>query len=228
MVGVLCRARPQQKLPLSRSVFAICLMLSMAGVGSASSADVVVEALLPNLAVMRIDGQRVKLRAGESHKGITLIEANSKTALIEIDGKLQHLGVSQRISAQFSEPESRVVTIPRNSQLQYQTTAEINGARVRVVVDTGANIIAMNAAHARAAGISDDEGQPSQVQTAGSIVAARRVVLDSVDVGGIRVNRVLATVLDGEFPIDVLLGMSFLQHVDLEESEGILTIRARY
>ena len=207
---------------------AICLMLSMAWVGSAYSADVVVEALLPNLAVMRIDGQRVKLRAGESHKGITLIEANSKTALIEIDGKQQQLGVSQRISAQFSEPESRVVTIPRNSQMQYQTTAEINGARVRVVVDTGANIIAMNAAHARAAGISDDEGQPSQVQTAGSIVAARRVVLDSVDVGGIRVNRVLATVLDGDFPIDVLLGMSFLQHVDLEESEGILTMRARY
>ncbi|MEM1404169.1 MAG: TIGR02281 family clan AA aspartic protease [Pseudomonadota bacterium] len=210
------------------AALALCLIFSFAWTGPVSSADVVVEALLPGLAVMRIDGQRVKLRAGESHKGITLVEANSRTALLEIDGKQQRLGVSQRISAQFSAPESRVVTIPRNSQLQYRTIAQINGARLNVVVDTGANIVALNAAHARAAGIAEDEGQPSQVQTAGSIVEARRVMLDSVDVGGIRVNRVLATVIDGEFPVDVLLGMSFLQHVDLEESEGILTMRARY
>ena len=50
------------------------------------------------------------------------------------------------------------------------------------------------------------------------------VTLRSVEVGGIRVENVRATVTAGEYPSTVLLGMSYLQHVELREREGVLSL----
>lgn len=193
-----------------------------------AATEIQVEALLPGLAVMQIDGRRVTLREGQSDSGVKLLAADAQSALVEVGGRQQRLRVSQRISGQFAAPAERSITIPRNDQMQYVTTAEINNVRLSVIVDTGANIIALNRRDARAVGIANDEGVAARVQTAGSIVPARRVVLDAVTVGGIRVEGVAATVIDGDQPSVALLGMSFLQHVDIQEQGGILTLKARW
>lgn len=190
--------------------------------------DVLIEALLPGLAVMQIDGTRVTLRTGQAHGSVKLISADSQVAVLEIDGSSQRLGVSQRINAQFSQPEKRQLSVSRDVQLQYRVNAEINGVRMPVIVDTGANIVALNSVHAAALGIAPQAGTAMQVQTAGSLVAARRVTLDSVDVGGILVTSVDATVIEGKYPESVLLGMSYLKHVDLQESGGVMTLTARW
>ncbi|MEM6484274.1 MAG: TIGR02281 family clan AA aspartic protease [Pseudomonadota bacterium] len=190
--------------------------------------DVIVEALFPKLAVLRIDGARATLKQGETTRGVSLISSDAQKAVIEVNGERQELRVSQRISSAFSAPQKRTVTIPRSAQMQYRTTAEINGRRVDVLVDTGANIVAMSRLHARALGIDPSQGTPILVTTAGSQETARQLVLSSIDVGGIRVNSVAATVIDSDFPEDVLLGMSFLQHVDLDEKNGVMTLQARF
>ena len=206
--------------------FSACISLLVALPSLAS--EVLVEALLPGLAVMQIDGRRVRLRAGESHGPITLIEATSTSALISIGGKPQRLEVSQRISARFTQPQERRVSIQRDRQLQYLTSAEINGVRLPVIVDTGANIVVLNSGQAARVGVDAEAGTPSRVQTAGAVINARRVVLDSVSVGGIRVDTVAAAVIDGEFPATALLGMSYLKHVELSDEGGIMTLRARW
>lgn len=206
--------------------FSACIGL-LAALPSLAS-EVLVEALLPGLAVMQIDGRRVRLRAGESHGPVTLIEATSTSALISIGGKPQRLEVSQRISARFTQPQERRVSIQRDRQLQYLTSAEINGVRLPVVVDTGANIVVLNSRQAARIGVDAEAGTPTRVQTAGAVINARRVVLDSVSVGGIRVDTVAAAVIDGEFPATALLGMSYLKHVDLSDEGGIMTLRARW
>lgn len=193
----------------------------------AYAVDLFVEALLPGVAVMQIDGKRVTLRKGQERGGVKLIAADANKAVVEVAGKRRELRVSQRISSAFTAPERRTLIVRRDTNLQYRTFAEINGVRMPVLIDTGANVVAMNGKHAQRAGIGDDEGEASQVQTAGSVVPARSLVLDSVEIAGIRINRVDATVIDGDFPIDILLGISFLKHVDLEESGGILTLRER-
>lgn len=207
-----------------RPLTLVCMFMLSHG----AVADVVVEALLPGFAVLQVDGQRVTLRNGQQVGDVRLIAADAKSALVEINGVQRRLAMSGRISTRFSEPAERSVTIPRNAQMQYAVTAEINGVRLPVIVDTGANIVAMNSAAAAAIGLAADAGEPSQVQTAGSLVPARRVVLDSVVVGGIRVDAVAGTVMEGDYPVVVLLGMSFLQHVELEEKAGVLTLRARW
>ena len=206
----------------------LVLLLFASLVGNATASDLVVEALLPGIAVLKIDGIRTTLREGETQQGVRLISADARTAVVEIGGRQQQLQVSQRISGQFTKPEERSVRVARNEQMQYRTTAEINGVRLPVIVDTGANVVAMNSAHAERMGIDDEEGIPSQVQTAGSVVPARSVTLDTVSVGGIRIDSVDATVIDGPHPAVILLGMSYLQHVNLEERDGVLTLRARW
>ena len=154
-----------------RLPLALVALLFMPGL----RAEIVVEALLPGLAVMQIDGSRVTLREGESQGGVLLISADAQSALIEIGGRQQQLRVSQRISGQFSEPQERSISIPRNDQMQYLTNAEINSVRLAMIVDTGANIIALNTRDALAVGIASDEGVAASVQTAGAIVPARRL-----------------------------------------------------
>jgi aspartyl protease family protein len=187
-----------------------------------------VEALLPGMAVLTIDGQRHTLRAGESGGGVTLVSASAQEAVLEIGGVHRRAGVSERVTAAYREPERRRVTIPRNDNMQYRTTAEINGRRLEVLVDTGANIVAMNRNHALTLGVDPAAGEATRVETAGSTVAGRIVVLDSVDVGGIRVDNVRATVIDGNFPRTVLLGMTFLSHVELSEENGVLSLSSRW
>ena len=190
----------------------------------AAAPTVEVEALFTDAAVLKIDGERKTLRAGESWKGVTLISAYSRTATLEVDGRQQVVGLSRRIGSNYQEPESREVTITRNAKLQYATSAIINGKRIPVLVDTGANIVAMSLTHAAQLGLDHEAGQPGMVETAGGRVKAWVVTLRYVDVGGIRVDNVKATVVDGEYPLTVLLGMTYLQHVEFRENNGVLSL----
>ncbi len=190
----------------------------------AESPLIEVEALFKDGAVVNIDGQRRTLRVGQSHSGVTLLSAYSRTATFEVDGRQLVLGISRRIGTNYQEPVKQVVTIERNAQLQYQTTASINGRRVQVMVDTGANVVALSSQQAEGMGIDYRTGIPARVETASGVVNAWVVTLRSVGVGNIRVQNVRASVLEGQFPATVLLGMSFLQHVDLSENNGVLSL----
>jgi len=182
------------------------------------------EGLMPGTAIVMIDGERKMLREGQSFKGVTLVAAYSRTATLEVDGKQLVLGLSQKVGTNYEAPSAKVVSITRNASLQYRTTAAINGRTVEVLVDTGANMVALNEAEAVRMGINLKQAAPAQVETASGVVPAWSVNLESVDVGGIRVNNVPATVIEGAFPATVLLGMTYLRHVKIEENQGILTL----
>lgn len=206
---------------------AILMLFSLAVLQSPrliAQGQIHVEALMPGMVVLTIDGQRHTLRRGATTAGVTLVDADAEKAILEIGGEQRRLGVSDRVSGAFTAPGVRQIDIPRNDRMQYQTTATINGRRIPVLVDTGANIVAMNATQAERLGIPPGTGQATRVETAGNTLIGRSVQLDSVDVGGIRVDNVRATVLDGEYPRMILLGMTFLEHVNLQERNGILSL----
>ena len=192
---------------------------------SVVASDVIVEALLPNGAVFKINGNRHTLRAGQSIGDVRLISADAKAAVIEISGQRQTVGISQRITGNFQVPEKREVTIPKDALKQYRTVATINGRRVAVIVDTGANTVALSASQASALGVDYESGIPTSVETASGKVAAWVVALDSVDVGGIRVDKVQAAVTDSEYPSTIMLGMTYLEQVDIAESNGVLSLK---
>jgi aspartyl protease family protein len=208
----------------SLKLLLLCLGLLAATAIPAATPRIEVAALFTDAAVLEIDGESKMLKVGQTFRGVTLIAAYSRTATVEVDGQQMVLGISRRIGSNYQEPEERVVTIQRNTQLQYRTTATINGRQIDVLVDTGANVVALNSAHAATLGIDVEAGIPSRVETASGLVPARVVNLRTVDVGGIRVDNVQATVVEGNYPATILLGMTYLQHVELQENNGVLSL----
>ncbi|NCF19686.1 MAG: TIGR02281 family clan AA aspartic protease [Haliea sp.] len=208
-----------------RRTFVYLLALGLLWTTTAMAAPTIeVEALMTNTAVLKIDGERKTLRAGETYKGVTLISAYSRTATLEVDGKQMVVGISRRIGADYQQPSEQVVTIRRDARLQYNTNATINGRSMPVLVDTGANLVALSSVHAKKLAIDYQTGVQARVETASGMVNAWVITLRSVSVGGIRVENVEATVVEGSFPNTVLLGMSYLKHVDIKESNGVLSL----
>ena len=183
-----------------------------------------VEALFTDAAALMLDGERRLLKAGQTYRGVTLVTAVSSKATIEVDGQTRELGVSRHIGTRYENSEPRVVNIARDARMQYQTTAIVNGRSVPVPVDTGANVVALNSAQAGALGVDYSAGTAARVETASGMVNAWHVTLQSVDVGGIRVDNVEATVVEGDFPSTILLGMTYLRHVKMEETDGVLSL----
>jgi aspartyl protease family protein len=182
------------------------------------------EGLMPNAAILLIDGERKMLKEGQTHKGVTLASAYTNTATLEVDGQQMVLGLSRKVGTNYQPPAPQLVTIQRDQMLQYRTNAQINGRQLEVLVDTGANIVAMNESHARRIGLNLEQATPARVETASGMAKAWSLNLRSVNVGGIKVNNVPATVIEGEFPNYVLLGMTYLRHVKMEENQGVMTL----
>lgn len=208
---------PKQRLPF----LALCILPWWA---AAAAPEVVVEGLMPDAAILKIDGQRKLLRAGQAHGAVTLVASDGRSATVSIGGERRVLTMSRHIGTAYAEPGSRLVNIPRNSQMQYQTSAQINGRAALVMIDTGANIVALSTAHADALGIDYLAGEPTAVETASGVAEAWLVMLRSVDVGGIRVDNVQASVVEGSYPATILLGMTYLRHVSMKEENGVLSL----
>jgi aspartyl protease family protein len=190
----------------------------------ATALSVQVQAILGETVVLVIDGQQQTLNVGESVSGVTLVAAQSTAATLEIMGETRTVPPSQTISTRFEAPREQVVAIVRDARLQYRTGAVINGRRAQVMVDTGANLVALSSAQARQMNIDYSGGKPSRVQTASGMGDAYAITLDTVSIGGIEVRNVPAMVVKGDYPAMILLGMSYLRHVSMQEKNGVLSL----
>lgn len=196
---------------------------------------VTVQALFNQKAVVVIDGQQRILSVGKrSPEGVLLIAANSRAAVLEVNGKRANYQLSNTVGGHFtSTPTARhsepTVKILRDNYGMYSTVGSINGMPVNFLVDTGASIIALNSAQAKRLGIHFRlEGQRGQVTTASGVTTAYYLTLDKVQVGSIILRNVAAAVLDGPEPNVALLGMSFLSKLKLENDGHLLTLTKPY
>ncbi len=185
-----------------------------------------VQALFSNKAVLMIDGKRHILAVGESSpEGVKVISANSRGAVLEIDGQQKQYNLGNTISTTFTKRKTQKETIFVNSGGMFMTFGNINGRSVRFLVDTGASAIAMNTEQAKQLGIRYEKvGVPGSVSTASGFVDAYRVRLKSVSVGRITETNVEAFVIDGNHPGPILLGMTFLGRLSVEHSGNAMTL----
>ncbi|MFD0858206.1 retropepsin-like aspartic protease family protein [Roseovarius aquimarinus] len=107
--------------------------------------------------------------------------------------------------------EAGRIELPRAPDGHYYLDAEVNGAPIRFVVDTGASDIVLSREDAAAAGLNPaDLNFIGQASTANGIVRTAPVRLDSITVGGLRDEGVRAVVNSGELR-ESLLGMGYLE-----------------
>jgi len=195
----------------------------------AAAAEVQVLALFKDRAVLRTAGAETMLRVGEtSPDGVTLLAADARGARVRYRGAEQTLTLSTRVSASYARSAPARVAIAPDAQGQYRVRGSINGQPADFLVDTGASIVVINSTRARALGLAFEQGQSGSIQTAQGNVAAYFLPLDTVDVAGIESRSVQAAVIDGDFPAEILLGMSFLRDVSIEARDGVMTLTRKH
>ena len=207
----------------------ILILVSCLLAGLIQAADILVLGLFKDMAILRVDGKQYKLRTGEaSPEGIKLIAADSEQAVLEIDGRRETYRLGSHISATFSAPEKAGAMIrPVNGM--YQVSGFINRQPVDFLVDTGASSIPINANLARKLGINFRyEGEEGYSSTASGYARIYKLKLDSVQIGDIVVNNVEAAVLEGDFPTTALLGMSFLNRVNMKRDGELLVLEKKW
>ncbi len=191
--------------------------------------NIVVVGLFSDQAVVEINKKQRLLKVGiASPEGVTLISANSRRAILEKDGVIETYQLGTRISTNFSPPvEQTVVSLwPTNGM--YTTVGSVNGYSVDFLVDTGASAIALNAATARRLDLDYLSGKKIGVKTASGIEIAYHVILDEVQIGGIKLYNIRAMVLDGEQPERALLGMTFLEQLNIERKDERMDLKKKF
>jgi aspartyl protease family protein len=211
-----------------RTIGKLLVVFTLLSAPAISAADMVVQGLFKGAVLLKSGTEQKLVKVGQSWQGITVIEADAKAAVVEINGERQTVTVSRHIASSYTQAPEKRVRLRKNENLQYITNAQINGRATQVLVDTGANIVALSSNTARQLGIDYSKGTPTQVQTASGIATAYSIVLNEVSVGEITVNHVQASVVEGLYPEIVLLGMTYLQHVEMQEKDGVLMLIGKF
>jgi len=202
---------------------AIAAALALAGVSTAQATTVMVMSLEQGRAQLMVNGSVVRqLREGQSSpEGVRLVSADRAKAVLEVDGKSLTLALG----------ESTVATAElKADQLgHFVMIAYVNGVPTRAVIDTGASAVTLSRDEAQRMGVGYANAPRVQVSTAGGTRTAYRVTLATVQVGGVTLRNVDGLVREGgqEELALTLIGMSFLNAVDMRRTGDTLTLTRR-
>jgi aspartyl protease family protein len=134
-------------------------------------------------------------------------------------------GVAQRVMAQLAPGHAftrgRTVEITRAMSGDFAVSAQINGARAAMVLDTGATSIVLTREDAKAAGLPLEVlAYTVPIETANGRAHAAPVTLDHIAVGGLTEHSVEALIAQPGQLKTSLLGMSFLNRLQSWEVRG--------
>ena len=149
-----------------------------------------------------------------------------KLAVMALVGAVSAVGAGQTLASlknanQTPELRAAVAIAPQSSMAQpasiakgrdghYWAEADVNGSRVRFLVDTGASAVALTLADAQRLGIATDKLDYNyKVVTASGETRAAAVKLGRVSVAGAALNDVDAMVIESGLESS-LLGMTYL------------------
>lgn len=193
------------------------------------AADIVILGLFKDKVVLVKDNKRMVLKTGDiTSDGMKVLSVTSKQVDLEIEGQQQSYGLGTQISSTYSAPKNLVYRIQKDKQGMYRAQGKINQHQVKFIVDTGATLLAINTNLAKTLNIPYEKAPSTQVETASGRAKAFRVVLDSVTIGGIVIRDVEAVVVDGDSPKEALLGMSFLKHLRMENTDNLMVLEQKY
>ena len=130
---------------------------------------------------------------------------------------------NQSLQTRYTDEGVREVVLQRNKSGHYVTAGEINGKPVTFMLDTGATGVAIPQSQAVDLGLRRGAAFPTQ--TANGVSTSYAATLDRVSVGGIELYDISAGITPGLKTKEILLGMSFLKHIEFTQRGDTLTLR---
>lgn len=129
---------------------------------------------------------------------------------------------NQQIASVHRDGMAEIV-LERNKYGHYVASGMINQQPVVFMLDTGATDISIPAKVARRLGL--EAGRPLTYQTANGPAINYATQLESVSLGNITLQNLPASINPNVDHDDVLLGMSFLKHLEFTQKGNTLTLR---
>jgi aspartyl protease family protein len=145
--------------------------------------------------------------------------------LVGYSYRFEMRGVANRVMAElvpgYVISHGRSVELARASSGDFDVIAQINGARVAMILDTGASSVVLTREDAKAAGLPLEVlAYTASIETANGRTHAAPVRLDRIAVGGLVERSVDALVAQPGQLKTSLLGMSFLNRLQSWEVRG--------
>ncbi len=201
------------------------------GVNPVLATEVALAGVFPGKALVVINNgaPRTMGVGNTSAEGVRVIAVDGQGALLEFDGRRHRLVVGEH-AVSVATPTgggSPFIVIHGDSRGHFNVVGAVNGVEVRFLIDTGATSVALGRSDALRAGIEFTKGEPITMQTANGLVRGWLVSLDRVRAGSVTLRNVPGVVVDAEMPY-VLLGMSFLNRMDMRREGAALYLRQRY
>jgi aspartyl protease family protein len=204
---------------------ALCLVL-VSGGGAAQ--DVGLAGVMGSRALLMIDGAEPQAVAiGQSLAGVKVVSVQGDQVVVEIGGKKRPLRVGQHAIGTAAADGSGRIVMTADNQGHFVTTGSVNGVAVRFLVDTGATMISLGASDARRVGVDFNRGQKGMTQTANGQSVVSKVQLDTVRIGDVTLHNVDAVIHQTEMPV-ALLGMSFLNRMEMQRDGSTMTLKRRF
>jgi aspartyl protease family protein len=208
-----------------------CALILTAGAFACTTAwatSVSVVGLFKDKAIVMIDGGQPRtMSVGQSMGGVKLLAADSSSASFDVDGKRRTLSMGQSFAGGAATSERQSVSLTADARGHFAAAGSINGYSMSFLVDTGASTIAISAAEAKRIGLDYKAGSVVGVSTAAGVVPAWRVTFNTVKVGSITVNQVEGMVVESGLSVP-LLGMSFLNRMEMRRDGQTMTLKQRY
>ena len=207
----------------------ICLcLLAFACAALAQEGLVLVGVIGDKAAVLALGGREPKtVKLGQTWNGVTVLAVEKDRATVAVKGEHRILQIGQPYRSSAVSTGHGKVTLAADTRGHFFADGAVNGVAVRFVVDTGATMVSLPRLEAQRLGLDYRHGQRGISNTANGPVPVYMVKLDSVRVGGIDLHNVDALVVDGGLD-QALLGMSFLNRVQMERDGPTMTLTQRF
>lgn len=141
---------------------------------------------------------------------VSVVGAAQAVASLNNAGRMAALTSPPAATESNAPAEGDATSIAKSSDGHYWAEADVNGSRVRFLVDTGASAVALTPADAKRLGFEPSRlNYAYKVMTANGEAHAAAVKLASISVAGAQVANVDALVLDKGLDTS-LLGMTYL------------------
>ena len=204
-------------------------MLLLAAMPAAAADVALIGVIGGKAAVLAIDGGDPKtVKVGQTWQGVTVVSVDKDRATVQIDGKPRVLMHGQHYRSGAAPASDRQQTIlSADSRGHFLVDGQVNGSPVRFLVDTGATSVALPGAEATRLGLDYRKGPTSYTKTANGVVRVYRVRLDTVRLGDIVLNGIDGIVIEQGLDT-ALLGMSFLNRVEMKRDGQTMTLTRRF
>ena len=217
-----------------RRLFLILVFCLAAGSGFAQDTEVHAVALFNGKAMLSINGAKAKiLKVGDTYKGVTLTEASTSQATVTVNGVSEELTLNGAVTLSGALGATRgggdgFVQLWEDDAGFFRAQGAINGRPLEFLVDTGANLVVISSAHASRIGLEYKSGQQAWAATASGRTPMYVLEADEISFDDIKLDSILMGVIEGNYPLIPLLGMSFLERVDMNRSGNMMTLRKRF